>query len=150
MNRKSSRLDISLWDPTSLHLLILISPSSMTISSLVGQRFQHFANRWRRDYLNTLQQRSKWKVPQKNLQIGQVVLTLDSTSFGEKWILGIVEDLHPGIDGRVRVVTIRTPKGLYRRSVNKLARLFTEDASELSGSNGSARGAYVQNSNESI
>ncbi|XP_055714232.1 uncharacterized protein LOC129808477 [Phlebotomus papatasi] len=127
-----------------------LNDNQLTRWRLCQQRFQHFANRWRRDYLNTLQQRSKWKVPQKNLQIGQVVLTLDSTSFGEKWILGIVEDLHPGIDGRVRVVTIRTPKGLYRRSVNKLARLFTEDASELSGSNGSARGAYVQNSNESI
>ena len=42
------------------------------------------------------------------------------------WTLGIVHQLHPDPDGHVRVVTVRTPHGLFKRSITKLATLLIE------------------------
>ena len=36
------------------------------------------------------------------------------------WSTGVIVDVHPGLDGLVRVVTVRTPKGVYKRPVTKL------------------------------
>uniref|UniRef100_A0A1B0DIK0 Uncharacterized protein n=1 Tax=Phlebotomus papatasi TaxID=29031 RepID=A0A1B0DIK0_PHLPP len=91
-------------------------------------RAQEFAHRWRLHYLNTLQQRSKWRVTKENLAPDQVVLLLDETNReGSKWTLGKIESTHPGADGYVRVVTVRTAKGVYKRPVTKIACLPTTD-----------------------
>ncbi|XP_055711312.1 uncharacterized protein LOC129806617 [Phlebotomus papatasi] len=92
------------------------------------QRTQDFAKKFRLLYLNTLQQRAKWTRDYSNVKIGDVILLLDETQMGNKWILGQVEDIHPGRDGRIRVLTIRTTKGTYTRPITKVARLFVEDA----------------------
>ena len=44
-----------------------------------------------------------------------------------KWPLAHVTQVHPGEDGVVRVATIRTPKGIYKRPVTKLVPLFVEE-----------------------
>uniref|UniRef100_A0A1B0GNN6 Uncharacterized protein n=1 Tax=Phlebotomus papatasi TaxID=29031 RepID=A0A1B0GNN6_PHLPP len=46
--------------------------------------------------------RSKWRVDQPNLKLGEVVLVLDEAQLGNKWVLGQVSEIHPGGDGRVR------------------------------------------------
>ncbi|XP_055681857.1 uncharacterized protein LOC129789234 [Lutzomyia longipalpis] len=87
-------------------------------------RTQVFAEKWRTEYLNTLQQRSKWRDPQRNLKTGEVVLLLDENQRdGSKWILGRVQETQPGADGFVRVVYVRTAKGTYKRPITKIARL---------------------------
>ena len=40
-----------------------------------------------------------------------------------KWPLARVVQVHPGKDGKVRVVTVRTAKGVYRRPVIKVVPL---------------------------
>jgi len=35
----------------------------------------------------------------------------------------VVTSIHPGQDGIVRVVTIRTPKGVFKRSISKICPL---------------------------
>ena len=45
-----------------------------------------------------------------------------------KWPLEKVIDVHPGKDGGVRVVTVKTAKGIYKRPVVKMVPLvLTED-----------------------
>ena len=45
------------------------------------------------------------------------------------WSLGRVTDVHAGSDGIVRVVTIRTEAGTYKRSVSKICPLPSEGQS---------------------
>ncbi|CAH2109313.1 unnamed protein product [Euphydryas editha] len=67
--------------------------------------------------------RSKWQQPQRNQKIGDVVISNDTNLPPGKWPLGRVVDLHPGKDGHVRVVTIKTKNGTIQRPVVKLSTL---------------------------
>ena len=40
-----------------------------------------------------------------------------------KWPLAKIIEVHPGKDGKVRVVTVKTAKGIYRRPVVKMVPL---------------------------
>ncbi|XP_055714258.1 uncharacterized protein LOC129808506 [Phlebotomus papatasi] len=95
------------------------------------RRMQEFGRKWRLHYLNTLQQRPRWKIARENLKVDEVILLLDETKEGSKWVLGRVETIHPGTDGRVRVVSVRTSRGMYKRPITKIARLpqSTEESS---------------------
>ena len=42
---------------------------------------QHFWDRWSHEYLQTLQARSKWKTPQPNLQVGDIVVLKEDKTF---------------------------------------------------------------------
>ncbi|GAB0086571.1 hypothetical protein DMENIID0001_006610 [Sergentomyia squamirostris] len=95
---------------------------------LCQERAQNFSQQFRTLYLNTLQQRSKWRISRPNIQIGECVLVLDESFVGDKWVLGDVEDITRGRDGRVRVVTVRTLRGTYVRPITKLARLIRDDS----------------------
>ncbi|XP_055714835.1 uncharacterized protein LOC129808953 [Phlebotomus papatasi] len=103
-----------------------VSPSSISRWQLCQKLLQHFAERWRVEYLHTLQKRSKWSQESPNLQVGDLVLICDDASLSTSWPMGIIEELHPGRDGRCRVVTVRTNKGSYTRAVQKIARLPIE------------------------
>ncbi|CAK1581456.1 unnamed protein product [Parnassius mnemosyne] len=86
---------------------------------------QSFWHIWQRDYLHTLQQRAKWFREQPNIHVGDIVLIVDSNLPPLEWRSGRVQDVHPGKDGVVRVVTLRTTNGLLKRPVNKLCPLPT-------------------------
>ena len=47
-----------------------------------------------------------------------------------RWPLARVIEVHPGQDGKVRVVTIKTSKGVYTRRVVKLVTLVQDQAKE--------------------
>ena len=64
-------------------------------------------------YLTSLQRLSKWNHPSPNLQVGNVVSVQGEVSSPTKWPLAQIEEVHPGKDGKGRVVTIRTTKGIY-------------------------------------
>ncbi|XP_072156611.1 uncharacterized protein [Bemisia tabaci] len=80
---------------------------------------QQFWKIWSRDYLHTLIQRSKWQQRQEDLKIGSAVLIADGTA-PTSWKKGIVDKLHHGKDGIVRVVTVRTTRGTLKRPAVKI------------------------------
>ena len=47
--------------------------------------------------------------PTRNLQVGDIVCLRDKPTSPTKWPIARVVEIHPGKDGRVRVVTVRTP-----------------------------------------
>lgn len=75
------------------------------------------------DWLSHLQSRPKWNSPTTNLKLNDMVLIRDDRSPPNKWLLGRAVELHPGDDGLVRVVIIKTKNGNYKRSISKICRL---------------------------
>ena len=73
---------------------------------------QHLTNqfwtKWRREYLQNLQTRSKWKTIRENVQVGDVVLLKDSSLHRNDWPTGLIERTFPSRDGLVRKVEVRT------------------------------------------
>ena len=59
--------------------------------------------------------------------MGDVDLLKDSELFFRSWPLAVVEQVYPGEDGLVRVATLRTSKGLYKRSVTRLVPLLDQE-----------------------
>lgn len=91
-----------------------------------------FWNRWRKEYLNELNQRSKWKLRgQNNIQIDTLVLIKEDNSPPLCWPLGRVVEIHSGSDNIVRVVTVKTATGCYKRNVRSLAILPIESDNSL-------------------
>lgn len=72
----------------------------------------------------------KWRVEKSNLAINDVVLTQDNNSLLLKWKLGRVIEIHKGIDDKVRVVTLKTATGMYKRSLTKLCKLPDSDSND--------------------
>ncbi|XP_039439114.1 uncharacterized protein LOC120420194 [Culex pipiens pallens] len=81
---------------------------------------QDFWTRWRREYLCQLQGRVKrWKPPIQ-IEAGKLVVIKDENSPPMRWKMGRIFEVHPGEDGVVRVVTLKTADGYLKRPVEKL------------------------------
>lgn len=92
----------------------------------VQASFQRFVHLWKRDYLNNLQNRPKGVTTTVHYKPGDLVLLTEDDTPPTMWPMVIIDQVHPGEDGIVRVVTIRTPKGKsFRRPVAKLRLLPT-------------------------
>ncbi|KAL0880858.1 hypothetical protein ABMA27_002041 [Loxostege sticticalis] len=74
-------------------------------------------------YLTRLQQRPKWRTPQKEFQVGDLVLLKDVRYPPSKWMLGRIVAKHPGQDNLTRAYSVRTQSGVYTRTVSKLCPL---------------------------
>lgn len=90
------------------------------------QMVQHFWRRWSHEYLHQLQQRQKWAKPQRNIEVGDIVIIQDECLV-TRWKMGRVVETHPGADGHVRVVSIKTASGIIKRSIVKLCILPTDE-----------------------
>jgi Family of unknown function (DUF5641) len=90
---------------------------------LLQQRVQHFWKMWSRDYLAMLQVRAKWYTVHANLKEGQTVILHDENLPPCRWKIALIEKLHPGSDGLVRAVTLRTSQGVLSRPILKLSPL---------------------------
>ncbi|XP_060661184.1 coiled-coil domain-containing protein 136-like [Drosophila nasuta] len=88
----------------------------------VTQLQQVFWARWREEYLTLLQQRSKWRTPDRRLQVNDLVLVKD-----ENLPLARVMALIPGKDDECRVAELKTTCGSTRRAINKLCPLPLKD-----------------------
>lgn len=86
---------------------------------LQQQRVQHFWRRWSHEYLNTMQQRTKWKWESEDVQVGDLVLIADQTSPGN-WSKGRIIQVYPSDDGHVRKVSLKTVAGLIDRPITRL------------------------------
>lgn len=86
-----------------------------------------FWHRWVREYLPLLQERQKWHEIKRNLQIGDVVLIVDSNSPRNSWPMGIICETIPDCNGLVRQVKVKTATNILIRPVDKLCRILEGD-----------------------
>ena len=78
-----------------------------------------FWNRWRAEYLQTLQPRRKWQEEQRNIQVNDLVLLRDAQAARNTWTMAIITAVFPGQDGKVRKVELKvtidgTVKNFFR------------------------------------
>ncbi|CAK9833693.1 hypothetical protein ANTRET_LOCUS10340 [Anthophora retusa] len=86
---------------------------------------QHFWTRWHKEYLHELTVRRKWHSGQTNdIPINTMVILHEDNAPPIRWPLGRITEVHPGEDGVIRVATVRTANGTYKRSIKKLSPLF--------------------------
>ncbi|CAG7720392.1 unnamed protein product [Allacma fusca] len=81
---------------------------------------QHFWRRWASEYLSRLQQRPKWMSSHPNIEVNSLVLLKDERLPKLQWKLGRIIAVHPGQDNKVRVVTVKTMEGLFKRPISKI------------------------------
>lgn len=124
---------------TPAHFLIggplIPAPSPLSADFTVGrvtrwkayqQLLERFWTSWSRDYVTSCQHRSKWATASTSLTVGQIVLLRNDNLPPAYWELARITECHPGHDGLVRVVTLRTAKSTYKRPISKLALLPIE------------------------
>lgn len=75
----------------------------------IQKLFQDLWKRWHVEYLSTLQSRGKWTNPPTKIKVGRLVVIKDENAPPIVWKTARIQELHPGSDGVVRVVTLRTP-----------------------------------------
>ncbi|XP_055908728.1 uncharacterized protein LOC129943365 [Eupeodes corollae] len=89
-----------------------------------------FWSKWSSEYLSRLQQRPKWMKVQENIKIGDIVLIKDERFPPTHWNLARVHETHPGSDGLIRVVTVKTKSGMIKRPIAKVCRLPSNETLE--------------------
>ncbi|XP_021361092.1 uncharacterized protein LOC110455336 [Mizuhopecten yessoensis] len=72
---------------------------------------ERFWNRWRKDYLSTLQTRRKWHQECDNVKTGYVVLLKDRNVPRNDWPLGVILRVFPSDDGLVRKAEVKVVRG---------------------------------------
>lgn len=99
------------------------------------RQVQHLSNtfwdRWRKQFLPTLQSRRKWQSSNPNIKSGDVVLLKDSQVQRNKWPLGLVTQTFQSKDGKVRQVEVKVikPGGetLFVRPITEIVLLLASD-----------------------
>ena len=74
-----------------------------------------------------LRKHSKWRRPERNLCVGDVVVLKEENLVTSRWPLARVTETVEGGDGLVRVVKLKTKDGTYTRPVAKVALLPCEN-----------------------
>lgn len=90
---------------------------------LLDQMVHSYWKRWRLEYLNGLQVRQKWLTDKNNAQIGTIVLIHQDDVAPLRWPIGVIQEVYPGRDGRVRVAMVKTATGTFKRPIVKLCPL---------------------------
>lgn len=106
--------------------LLVVSSGKLSKWQTIQQQFQSFWKRWHLEYLSNLQQRPKWLMENRPLQVNDLVLIKDDRMPPSKWLLGRVIETTPGPDNIVRVASIRTKNGVIVRSMSKICILPLE------------------------
>lgn len=86
-----------------------------------------FWQRWLKEYLPTLAPRGEAGSARENIKIGDLVVIADGMLPRNLWPRGIVIHVHPGKDGVVRSVEVRTRGGIFRRPARRLIVLPKEE-----------------------
>ncbi|XP_076381801.1 uncharacterized protein LOC143260421 [Megalopta genalis] len=84
---------------------------------------QDFWTRWHKEYIHQLNVRHKWTSGSHHIREGTIVVLKEDNTPPLCWHLGRVQQVHPGADGIIRAVTVRTANGVFKRNVKKLAPL---------------------------
>ena len=88
-----------------------------------------FWQRWRKEFLSSLQERQKWNTTRRNFQVGDIVLLQDDEQVRNHWPRGIVTETFPDSEGLVRSVKLRVAnsKTPTMRPIAKLVLLVEAD-----------------------
>lgn len=65
-----------------------------------------FQNRWKKEFLQSLQLRQKWIPVQRNLQVDDIIIVKDESLPRNRWKLGRVDETYPNDDGLIRKVRV--------------------------------------------
>lgn len=95
---------------------------------LIQRLNQEFWKRWQTEYVSQLQQRHKWQQPQRNIQVGDLVLLKGDNVSPTLWPRGRVIEVHFGRDQLVRSATVGTASGKLHRPIQKLCVLPISDS----------------------
>ncbi|XP_031338175.1 uncharacterized protein LOC116167075 [Photinus pyralis] len=104
-----------------------ISVNRLSRWQLIRQQYEHFWQRWSHEYLHEFQTRSKWQTREPQVKIGDLAVLKNELQPTSKWVLARIIDVHPGQDGVVRVVTVRTATSTFKRPIVKLCLLPRTD-----------------------
>ena len=92
---------------------------------------QHLANefwsRWRKEYLQEIQQRTKWTASKRNFRVDDIVLMKDSNVSRQQWPMARIVKVYPDAnDGLVRTVDLKvtTAKSIMKRPIQKIVLLL--------------------------
>lgn len=97
---------------------------------LLNKIHADFWKRWKTEYLNSLQQRNKWRYKKRESKIGDLVLLKDDNLPPCRWSLARITEVCPGGDGHVRVVIVKTPHGIFKRAISKIHPLINESSED--------------------
>ena len=75
---------------------------------------------WSQDYLRNLPPALNRFKKSGDLKLGSVVLIKEDNHARMLWPIGVVTEMHPGRDGVVRSVSLKTAKGIVTRSIQWL------------------------------
>ena len=89
----------------------------------IQELVRHFWHRWLREWLPTLNRRTKWQKEQKDVQVNDVVLVIDPDTPRGQWPLGRVLEVYPGKDNHVRAVKVQVGRKELIRPVVKICPL---------------------------
>lgn len=95
---------------------------------LTNKIFNEIWKRWKSEYLIQLTARNKWLEAHRNIKTGDMVVIQEDNLPVGKWSMGRVAETHPGNDGLVRVVTLKTKNGYIKRPITKLSVLPIESS----------------------
>ncbi|GFW49834.1 integrase catalytic domain-containing protein [Trichonephila clavipes] len=101
--------------------LIDVNENRLSRREKITKVVQRTWKKWKSDYLNTLQARSKWITEKNDLMIGQMVLIKEDFLPINTWPLGRILEVYHGSDGKVRVVKVKTQSGEFKRAISKIA-----------------------------
>ena len=88
------------------------------------RRSKRIWKEWYRSYLTTLQKRNKWTNDgDETFKVGDLVLVAEDNVQALHWLLGRVQKIFKGNDGRARVVEVRTQNWVANRPIVKLRHL---------------------------
>ena len=87
-----------------------------------------FWKRWKREYIQSLQERQKWQQKTQNLKVNDVVLVKEAETHRNEWPLGKITQVMPSADGLVRKVNVKiSQKGKcvdFERPIHKVVLVY--------------------------
>ncbi|XP_013146770.1 PREDICTED: uncharacterized protein LOC106109715 [Papilio polytes] len=94
--------------------------SSLKRWHLTQRMLQDFWRRWSQEYLTQLQHRYKWTDQVSEPKVGDVVLIREDDLPPAKWLFGVIDKKHTGLDNLTRVVSVRCKDSVIKRPLSKL------------------------------
>ncbi|XP_029670169.1 uncharacterized protein LOC115239664 [Formica exsecta] len=88
----------------------------------------YFWERWSQEYLHSLVHRPKWWSKESGFTVGRLCLIRNENLPPTKWPLARIIQIHPGEDGQIRVLTLRTATTELTRPIVKRILLPVADS----------------------
>ena len=89
----------------------------------IQELVRHFWHRWLREWLPSLNRRTKWKTEQDDIQVGEVVLIIAPDTPRGQWPLGKIVEIYPGPDNHVRAAKVQIGRNTLIRPITKICPL---------------------------